>query len=195
MKIKNVLLATMICGATLFGASAYAATVGKTVTLNLASDDEGGFNAHFGNNFSSLYTNDTFVDKYKFVLAGNYDSAASLTSSFLKSGTIKDLLITDFSVVQYDPMTNAVLHTYTGINTTANTVNPTDSWELSAQGLSTGSYYVQVGGKIIGNGGGSYGSDLTVSIAAVPEPETYAMMGLGLGLLGVVARRKKAANA
>ena len=28
--------------------------------------------------------------------------------------------------------------------------------------------------------------------AAVPEPETYAMMLAGLGLLGVAARRRKA---
>jgi hypothetical protein len=29
-------------------------------------------------------------------------------------------------------------------------------------------------------------------VAAVPEPETYAMLGLGLGLMGVIARRRKA---
>jgi len=32
-----------------------------------------------------------------------------------------------------------------------------------------------------------------VSVAAVPEPETYALMLAGLGLLGFMARRKKAA--
>jgi len=29
------------------------------------------------------------------------------------------------------------------------------------------------------------------TVAAVPEPETYAMMIVGLGLLGVVARRRR----
>nr|WP_229262497.1 PEPxxWA-CTERM sorting domain-containing protein [Duganella radicis] len=28
--------------------------------------------------------------------------------------------------------------------------------------------------------------------AAVPEPETWAMLGLGLGLIGFTARRRKA---
>jgi hypothetical protein len=32
---------------------------------------------------------------------------------------------------------------------------------------------------------------LTVMAAPVPEPETYAMMLAGLGLLGGMARRKK----
>ncbi|MDP1672545.1 MAG: FxDxF family PEP-CTERM protein, partial [Burkholderiales bacterium] len=29
------------------------------------------------------------------------------------------------------------------------------------------------------------------SVSAIPEPETYAMMAAGLGLLGFVARRRK----
>jgi hypothetical protein len=39
----------------------------------------------------------------------------------------------------------------------------------------------------------SYGGSLdNVSVTAVPEPETYALMLAGLGLIGVVARRRKA---
>ncbi|MGB4813162.1 MAG: PEP-CTERM sorting domain-containing protein [Methylophilaceae bacterium] len=39
-------------------------------------------------------------------------------------------------------------------------------------------------------GYGTFNSALTFSVAAVPEPETYAMMLLGIGLVGFVARRK-----
>ncbi|MDX1914958.1 MAG: DUF839 domain-containing protein [Methylophilus sp.] len=35
------------------------------------------------------------------------------------------------------------------------------------------------------------GNDLTIQIAAVPEPETYAMLLAGLGLMGFAARRNK----
>jgi hypothetical protein len=38
---------------------------------------------------------------------------------------------------------------------------------------------------------GSYSGTLNISVSAVPEPETYAMMLAGLGLLGFVARRRK----
>jgi hypothetical protein len=42
------------------------------------------------------------------------------------------------------------------------------------------------------DGGGFIGiSDVTVN-APVPEPETYAMMIVGLGLMGAIARRRKA---
>lgn len=58
--------------------------------------------------------------------------------------------------------------------------------------LSSGTYTLQVSGKSIGLAGGLYSLDYSVA-AAVPEPETNAMMLLGLGLMGVVAYRRKSA--
>ena len=39
--------------------------------------------------------------------------------------------------------------------------------------------------------GGSYGGTLTIT-SAVPEPETYALMLAGLGVMGFIAMRRKA---
>ena len=38
---------------------------------------------------------------------------------------------------------------------------------------------------------GSYLDNVSVSVSAVPEPQTYAMMLLGLGLMGFIAARRK----
>ncbi|MFA6068077.1 MAG: FxDxF family PEP-CTERM protein [Janthinobacterium sp.] len=39
--------------------------------------------------------------------------------------------------------------------------------------------------------GGSFGGVFNLNLAPVPEPETYAMMLAGLGILGFLARRRK----
>ena len=195
MKIKQLLLASMIAGATMFGSAAQAIEVGKTVTITLENDGSGGYNGYFGNTFASADQNNSFVDKFLFVLGNNFDSVSTLTSSYLKSTTTKDLVITSFDLFKYDPTTDAVLGSYSGVNTRGNGLNAKDEWELSTTGLSAGSYYFQVGGTVNGNGGGAYGTSLNIAVSAVPEAETYAMMIAGLGLLGVVARRKKSKQA
>ncbi|MES2163431.1 MAG: FxDxF family PEP-CTERM protein [Pseudomonadota bacterium] len=56
-------------------------------------------------------------------------------------------------------------------------------------GLTTaGAYHMLVTGVADGLNGGAYGVAL---ISAVPEPETLGMLLAGLGIMGVVARRKK----
>jgi hypothetical protein len=55
-----------------------------------------------------------------------------------------------------------------------------------SQGAHVGAGYADARGR--GNGFGV--TDYTIT-TAIPEPETYAMMLVGLGLLGWVARRKK----
>jgi hypothetical protein len=64
-----------------------------------------------------------------------------------------------------------------------------DNTTHSIAGLVAGSYHIIVSGFVSGTDTqGSYGVAL---VSAVPEPETYAMMLLGVGVLGFVARRRK----
>ena len=56
--------------------------------------------------------------------------------------------------------------------------------------LGAGSYYYSVGSKTVAGGTYILGSAI-VSAAPVPEPETYAMLLAGLGVVGFLARRRR----
>ena len=56
------------------------------------------------------------------------------------------------------------------------------TWEMPLSGV----HYINVTGVTGGSEGGIYAG----AIAAVPEPETYAMLLAGLGLMGAVVRRR-----
>lgn len=60
--------------------------------------------------------------------------------------------------------------------------------------LGPGTYSVFVGGNDFTNYGSTnkFGLNATLNVAAVPEPESYAMMLAGLALLGSIAKRRKA---
>jgi hypothetical protein len=53
--------------------------------------------------------------------------------------------------------------------------------------LAAGSYFYGVSGT--GTAVGSY--TLTSTVVAVPEPETYALLAAGLGIVGFVASRRR----
>ena len=44
--------------------------------------------------------------------------------------------------------------------------------------------------QVFSSGGNAFETDNHAFISAVPEPETYAMLLAGLGLMAVIARRK-----
>lgn len=58
---------------------------------------------------------------------------------------------------------------------------------LAWDGPLSGGHYLTVGGVTSGSLGGAYSGSIA---AAVPEPETYAMLLAGLGLMGAVVRRR-----
>ena len=63
---------------------------------------------------------------------------------------------------------------------------------FSFKSISAGTYYLYVTGTQKGAGNGTYTLNIAATAAtAVPEPEAYAMMLAGLGLIGFAARRKQ----
>ncbi len=118
-----------------------------------------------------------FADQYTFSSATAFSLMGELESEAKGN---KDFDITDFSLF------NADGKLVSGVSLSTGTL---DEWTLSTGVLAAGSYYLQVDGSVLGSAGGKYSAD--IALAPVPEPETYAMMLAGLGLLGFTARRRK----
>jgi hypothetical protein len=105
-----------------------------------------------------------FFDSFTFSLAAPGD---------ISGGTFS-VGITGFTAVLQDATFAAI-----GIDT-----NPNDGFSFA--GLAAGNYSLNFLGT--STPGGAYGGVLT----AVPEPETYALMLAGLGIVGFVAARRRA---
>ena len=74
-------------------------------------------------------------------------------------------------------------------------VSPTkidEAGNLTFSGLSSGLYSTLVTGIATGLNGGSY-AGILAPVPAVPEPEEWAMMLVGVGLVGYQVRRKQSA--
>ncbi len=68
--------------------------------------------------------------------------------------------------------------------------NTQDHLGLSWDQPITGPAYLSIAGVTSGTLGGIYSGSIETVAAPVPEPETYAMLLAGLGLMGAVVRRR-----
>lgn len=164
MKFKSVLAALALTAATA-ATSAQAADWGSHAAVELGSNTVAGW----------------FEDVYAFSLGATTDVTASAVSfdvpSFLK---IKGGTVELFSGVYGDAIDDDSVGGFLFNGKTAE-----NNYTFSA--LNAGSYYYLVSGTGTGVGGGVYA---LVSTIPVPEPDTYAMLLAGIGMLGVMARRR-----
>ncbi|MES2159792.1 MAG: FxDxF family PEP-CTERM protein [Pseudomonadota bacterium] len=65
-----------------------------------------------------------------------------------------------------------------------------EAWAVGAHHLVADSYYLLVSGTVRNGAAGNYVG--SVAVSAVPEPAGYAMLLGGIGLVGWMARRRKA---
>lgn len=174
MKLKFVMVAAMLAAS--FGASAknYAFP-----DLDPTGDQEGGVS-------SSILANHSFDDTWSFVL----DVPSSTSVGAQQSFTVKGGGITGFtgelfsgSVSGSHSDLGALAYTQTLDPATLKPVQQNLSW---AGNLGSGNYYIEVSGFATTKT--TYST--TIAISPVPEPETYGMLLVGLGLLGFTARRK-----
>lgn len=127
--------------------------------------------------FNQGHTAGVFSDTFTFNYPGSGDLSASLISIGLKAFDIDFTSVTLNSVALQIVNDVAPLSNTSLAYTIADLINQPGPATLVVSGISGAT--------------GSYGGNFNV--AAVPEPETYALMMAGLSLVGFAARRKKQA--
>ncbi|MDR1423835.1 MAG: FxDxF family PEP-CTERM protein [Azoarcus sp.] len=150
-----------------FVGAAQAASVSLTGSYGFDTDSSWGNPTTF-----HYYNGQAFADNFQFSFSGD----ATLS---LYLGTTS---LSDWSVYVTDARTGQTLTTFD---------KPTGTFDVAS--LGAGSYNLWVSGSSPLGGQGSYSISITSSpTLAVPEPETYAMLLAGLGIVGAVARRRRA---
>ena len=137
---------------------------------------------------------DTYIDYYKFhtILSTN----SGLENSQFNSGWRTIALNVQVPAVTVDTY-ELYLGSTIGLGTLILSGTTGLGTNLGSQGIASiadnTDYYLKVAGKVLQpvDFGSSY--LLGVSITAVPEPSEWALMLSGLGLMGFVARRRRAA--
>ncbi len=195
--MKKSLIAGMVFATATFGSSAVMAQttpsptmVGNTPQV-LDLTDGSGF---FGDTFAMNNNGAMFADHFTFSVTGttmsNFDAIISSISRSADTG----LDITGLSLYRVGGGTGT---SGTGMDTLVSSgtslhSGAMDVWSLSSSGLSAGDYYVMVSGNLVSDTSASFGGAVMLApTAPVPEPETYGMMVAGLGVLGILARRRK----
>ena len=169
MNIKTLIIATAL---TLPG---IASATNFTQNINVTNQTTGFTQTHLE---SSLAT--AFTDTFNFNVAG-FGPLFSVNSSVISFGTTASQNI-DFSSAS--------------LNGVALTIDNSQNGGQLSIAFTPGDFNLSSPLTLIVNGtagtNATYSGTLNItSAAAVPEPETYAMLLAGLGLIGFTARRKQ----
>ncbi|MES2901276.1 MAG: FxDxF family PEP-CTERM protein [Pseudomonadota bacterium] len=181
MKNSTSLLAALaLATATLAAPVAYAEDISNGPQALAILDTT----AYFGDSFAADNQGDTFMDQFTFTVTDfpqNFDAIVSSISRAANTGL-------DITALGLYSEAGSLIRSGMSMSTGAR-----DVWTLTTtDALAVGRYYLQVSGTLVSNTSGSFGG--SVMLNPVPEPETYGMLLAGLGVMGFLARRRKAAN-
>ena len=181
--MKKSLIAAMVLASASFGSSAVMAqeVVGNSPQELELIDNT----AFFGDTFAADNEGNTFADEFTFTVDGDVGMNLNAIISSISGNADEGLDITGLALYGEDDtlITNGSMLES----------GEMDVWSISSDNLMAGNYYLQVSGNLVSDTGASFGG--AVMLAPVPEPETYGMMLGGLGVLGFLARRRKAKQA
>lgn len=176
-----------IAAAMVFAGSALVAQAAQAAPIDISQAPEAvtlaAGTAHFDDTFLNGNAHNLFNDQFTFTTTGVTNVDMILTS--ISTSAANGLNLTGFSL--YNSNSNAVV-----LNGTQLKTGLQDKWTLTFNSLAAGSYYFKVSGNVVSAAGGAFSGNGHV-LSAVPEADTYAMLLAGMGVLGVVARRRNKA--
>lgn len=172
---KNLIAALTLACASLGAPAAYADDIsGSAVAIDLT--DGAGF---YGAAFAMSNMGNTFSDHFTFSMADGMNLDAIVSSIARGGGDGMD--ITGFDVYNTAGLVQAGTMLHDGA---------VDVWTVSTSGLAAGDYWLQVSGTMNSDQAAAFGG--AIAMAPVPEPGTYALLLAGLGVVGVIGRRRQA---
>ena len=181
MELKKLLLAASVAAAFSTAGVANAATP-LTFSNGVAS-------------FAYSFTASSFDEVYTFSLASASTATASAITGFVINFTPPSMVsVTDTVAFTSFNIYSGLLGTGTplAIGSVSALYNPAGIAVVGAPGLLGGDYSIRVTGTAINGLSGNYSGNVNL-VTAVPEPESYAMLLAGLGLMGTIARRRSKA--
>lgn len=165
--LSSLLVAASFAAA---GSAAQAAQINGTTPLEFD-----GKTSTFGAAFDTSQSGQTFAENYTFSNTGAATATSAVISIALGNASALD--INSFSLSGNGKTWNG----------TKSVVGGTQYFTLRASNIAAGDYTLAVNGTVTGTAGGSFGGN--ISVAAVPEASTTAMMLGGLALVGLAALR------
>ena len=174
--MKKSLIAALVLASASFGSSAVLAQVGES-PQPLDIDDVSAF---FGDTFAGGNDGATFADRFTFSVEGTIGANLDAVVTSISRSADVGLDITALALYGAD---DALITTGTSLQS-----GVFDLWTITSSNLAVGDYYLQVSGALVSDTSASFGG--AIALAPVPEPGTYGMMLGGLGVLGLLARRR-----
>jgi hypothetical protein len=180
--MKKSLIALVLASASFVSSAVLAqTTIGNSPQALKLTDNS----AFFGDTLGMNNNGNVFADRFTFSVNGPINSTLDAIISSISRTSDTGLDITGLALFGAN---NTLISS--GKSVSSGTM---DVWTLQGNNLAAGDYYIRVDGRMVSNAGASFGG--AVMLAPVPEPETYGMMLGGLGVLGFLARRRKAKQA